>query len=106
MREDTGTPTAVHRTVSGVELVTIPLTHYAELLDCQRRLAAASIPAARFAADPRSRVERDPEVAAFLAECLGVRLLKETHALCRERFGLDRTPGKSTIQRYWTRLGR
>ncbi|KMO16539.1 hypothetical protein SQ03_14530 [Methylobacterium platani JCM 14648] len=92
--------------MSGVEVVTIPLAHYAELLDCQRRLAVASIPAARYTADPRSRVERDPEVATFLAECLGVRLLKDTHAQCLRRFGADRTPGKSTIQRYWTRLGR
>lgn len=94
------------RIVSGVELVTIPLAHYAELLDCQRQLAEVRIASWRFTADPRSRVERDPEVAAFLAECLGTRLLKDAHALCRDRFGEARTPGKSTIQRYWKRLGR
>ena len=87
-------------------MVTIPLVHEAELLDCQRRLAVADIPAARYAADPRSRVERDPEVAAFLAECLGMQLRKDIHALCLKRFGADRTHGKSTIQRYWTQLGR
>lgn len=96
----------IRSTIAGVELVTIPVSHYAELLDCQRRLAAVQISPLRFTADPRSRVERDPEVAAFLAECLGTRLLKDTYALCVERFGQDRTPGKSTIGRFWQRLGR
>lgn len=96
----------IRSTVAGVELVTIPVSHYAELLDCKRQLAAAGITGLRLAADLRSRVERDPEVAAFLAECLGTRLLKDTYASCLERFGAERTPGKTTIQRFWKRLGR
>jgi hypothetical protein len=96
----------VRRTVSGVELVTIPVSHYAELLECQRKLAEAGIQRWHLVADPRSRIERDPEVATFLAECLGTRMLKDAYTLCRERFGPARTPGRSTIQRYWARLGK
>lgn len=94
----------VRSTIAGVELVTIPVSHYAELLDCQRRLAALRVSEERFCTDPRSRVDRDPEVAAFLAECFGRVLLKDTYTECRERFGADRTPGRTTIQRYWKRL--
>lgn len=91
-------------TFGGVEVVAIPVTLYAELLDCQRRLAEANIAHWRFTADPRSRVERDPEVAAYLAECLGRMMLKDAYTSCRERFGPDRAPGRTTIQRYWARL--
>ncbi len=96
----------IRSTVAGIELVTIPVSHYAELLECKRQLAAAGISDLRRTADLRSRIERDPEVAAFLAECLGTRLLKDTYASCLERFGPGRTPGKTTIQRFWKRLGR
>ncbi|MEH3120224.1 MAG: hypothetical protein PGN25_22250 [Methylorubrum populi] len=92
--------------ISGVEVVTIPLAHYAELLDCRRKLAVADVSPARLLANPRCRIDHDPAVAAFLAECLGRQLLKDTYTLCLERFGAARTPGKSTIQRYWARLGR
>ncbi|HEX4765396.1 MAG TPA: hypothetical protein VH414_03870 [Lichenihabitans sp.] len=91
-------------TISGVEVVTIPLAHYAELLDCQRQLAAARLPPERFRADARSRIDRDPEVATFLTECLGRMLLKDAVAACRERFGVNRFPPQSTVQRYWARL--
>lgn len=93
-------------TISGVEVVTIPLAHYAELLDCQRRLAAARITPERFRADARSRIDRDPEVATFLAECLGRVLLKDAYASCVERFGGDRSPSRATIARYWDKLGK
>lgn len=91
-------------TLGGIEVVAIPVSLYAELLDCRRRLAVANISAARFAADPRSRIDRDPEVAEYLTECLGRVLLKDAYTSCRERFGADRAPGKSSIQRYWKRL--
>jgi hypothetical protein len=101
-----GAATPAVATISGVEVVTIPLTHYAELLDCQRRLAAVEVTPTRFAADLRSRIDRDPEVAAFLLDCLGRKLLKETYAACLERFGAERTPGASTISRYWGKFPR
>ena len=91
-------------TVAGIEVVTIPLAHYAELLDCQRRLALGEVTPLRFVADLRSRIDRDPEVANFLTECFGRMLLKDAAAGCRERFGATRAPGKSTIQRFWARL--
>ena len=104
MTDEAARPAVV--TISGVEVVTIPLTHYAELLDCQRRLAAVAVTPTRFAADLRSRIDRDPEVAAFLLECLGRKLLKQTYAACLERFGPERTPGGSTISRYWAKFPR
>ena len=91
-------------TIAGGEVVTIPLAHYPELLDCQRRLAAGSIDRPRLTADMRSRVDRDPEVATFLAENLGRMLLKDATAACLKRFGADRAPSRSSIDRYWRRL--
>lgn len=93
-------------TISGVEVVTIPLTNYAELLDCQRRLAAVEVTPERFAADLTSRVDRDPEVAAFLIDCFGRMILKEAYTACLDRFGPERTPGRSTIYRYWHKIPR
>ena len=91
-------------TISGVEVVTIPLAHYAALLDCQRRMLTGAITPQRLNADLRCRIDRDPEVASFLADCLGRMLLKEAVAACRDRFGPERSPPQSTIQRYWARL--
>ena len=93
-------------TIAGVEVVTIPLAHYTELLDCQRQLAASRVSPERFRADVRSRVDRDPEVATFLTECLGRMLLKDAYSACVARFGSDRAPSRATIARYWDRLGR
>ncbi|MCY1644394.1 hypothetical protein [Methylorubrum sp. SL192] len=97
---------SAHRTVAGVELVTIPLNHYAELLDCQRRLvevsASAPVPPRRpLTVDTRSRLFDDPEVAAFLIEIAGTMRLTDARSACVDRFGAERAPSRSTINRFW-----
>ncbi len=55
---------------------------------------------------PLSRLDRDPEVAAFVRERLGTVPVATIARQLRERFGPDRAPGKSTIWRWWRRLDR
>lgn len=90
----------------GVEVIAIPVTLYAELLDCQRRLAEVSArgpaPARRpLAVDTRSRLFDDPEVAAFLLEIAGTMRLSDARTACVERYGVMRAPSRSTINRFW-----
>jgi hypothetical protein len=89
-----------------VELVTIPATLYAELLDCQRKLAELGVRQRAFEKASKSPIERDTEVAVFLAERFGRTTVKNILADCRERFGADRTPSHSAADRYWHRLRR
>lgn len=93
-------------TISGVEVVTIPLKDYARLLDCERRLTEARVSRTAHLANARCRIDRDPEVATFLAENLGRMLVKDSYSACVERFGAERAPSRATIARYWDRLGR
>ena len=53
---------------------------------------------------PLSRLDRDPEVAAFVRERLGTVPVATIARQLRERFGPERAPGKSTIWRWWRRL--
>lgn len=92
-------PTSV---IDGIEVVTIPVAVYAELLDCQRRLDVGRVGRTRGAL--RSPITRDPAVASFLVESFGRLRLRQTHAACKERFGADRTPSLSAIDRFWGRL--
>ena len=103
----------IHSSIAGVELVTIPVWHYAELLECQREVKAgggiASVGRAHpalAALDPRSRLFGDPEVSLFLYETLGRMKLADAFIACRERFGADRSPSKATIGRYWQQIRR
>lgn len=97
-----GAPAA--RTISGVEVVTIPLAEYADLLDCRRRLAELTVARAAFERPPASPIERDPELATFLAERLGRATGEAILVECRSRFGPARTPSRSALDRYWRRL--
>ncbi|XYD09627.1 hypothetical protein R1A27_03425 [Methylobacterium sp. NMS12] len=101
----------VHSTIASVALVTIPAWHYAELLEYQRLAqASGSVMAqvrahpALLAVDPRSRLFGDPEVAVFLFEAFGRLKLVDADVACRQRFGVNRSPSKATIGRYWQRL--
>lgn len=100
-------------TIAGVEVVTIPVWHYAELLECQRAMGVGRYPfdqarthPALVAVDPRSRLFGDFEVAVFLFEAFGRVKLTDAVVACRQRFGIDRSPSKATIGRYWQRLRR
>jgi hypothetical protein len=53
---------------------------------------------------PVSKVDRDPEVRDFLADRLGRLTLDETIRECRKEFGADRTPGRSSVHKFWSRL--
>ena len=106
-------PPPIHGSIAGVEVVTIPIWHYAELLECQRTvqlngLRASQIRAhpAILAADPRSRLFADPEVCIFLYEICGRMKLPDAYSACCERFGMDRSPSRATIGRYWQRVRR
>lgn len=51
-----------------------------------------------------ARVDRDPEVRDFLADRLGRLTLDEIIDQCRAAFGAERTPGRSTVHKLWSRL--
>ncbi|MFD2183597.1 hypothetical protein [Rhodoplanes azumiensis] len=96
------------KTIAGIEVVTIPVDLYAELLDCRRQLAElkaasnAGLNAVRtaFEVAPRSRLARDPEVAAFVAGQLGKATVPEIERQCLARFGKRRAPNRKAIYRH------
>lgn len=92
------------RKVAGVEVVTIPAAEYAELLNCQRQLAALKRAKQGFKGW-LSSVEKDAQVEAFIARRLARKTVPVIMAECRERFGADRTPSRSAIYRYRARDG-
>lgn len=47
------------------------------------------------------RILQDTEVKAFIDEAVLRLTFDALHAACLERFGKERTPGKSTMHRYW-----
>ena len=53
---------------------------------------------------PLSRLDRDPEVGAFVRERLGTVPVAEIVRQARDRFGPERAPGKTAIWRYWRRI--
>lgn len=53
---------------------------------------------------PLSRLDRDPEVGAFVRERLGTVPVAEIVRQARDCFGPERTPGKTAIWRYWRRI--
>lgn len=91
-------------TISGVELVTIPVSHYAELLDYRRRFEEREISHNQFERPSRSRLDRNPEVAVFLIQRLGLEPIKDILRNCRRTFGAARTPSRTAIYRYWQKL--
>ena len=48
-----------------------------------------------------SKLDRDPEVAAFLSECLESMYVDEALARAKQQFGADRVPGRSAAYHYW-----
>lgn len=82
--------------------VTISAAEYAELLAYRKRLEA-------FLPDDlcplrASAIERDQEVAGFLAGRFGQTTIDILLRECRERFGHERTPSRSAAYRYRDRL--
>ncbi|GGX96672.1 hypothetical protein GCM10007160_25370 [Litchfieldella qijiaojingensis] len=64
---------------------------------------ASSSVALALESDPRSKIERDPEIRDFIHSLKGRRSIEQIAEACHGRFG-DRAPGRSSIQRYLKRL--
>lgn len=87
-------------TVEGVPVVTIPLAEYAGLLEARRRFEALhpSAPPPL----PRSPIDGNAEISAFIDARLGKMYIDDITQACRRQFG-DRAPSRSAIHRYWQR---
>lgn len=90
--------------MSEVETVTIPLAEYRHLLDCRRQLTEANVRQRSFDKPPASPIERDPEIAVFIASRLGTWTIEQIRDQCTKAFGPTRTPSRSAVSRYWARL--
>lgn len=90
--------------MEGVAVVTIPAREYRRLLDSERRLAESMARQRSFERVSNSPIERDAEVAAFLAERFGRATVAVIRQECAARFGAVRTPSRSAVFRYWSRL--
>ncbi|MEM7426744.1 MAG: hypothetical protein AAF441_11655 [Pseudomonadota bacterium] len=91
-------------TIGGVQVVTIPLSDYAELLEAQRELAEMRSVADLRKRRSRSPLDQDREVVAFLAERFGRMPVRCVLEQCRSVHGDKRTPSKSAAYRLWQRL--
>lgn len=88
--------------IGGVEVVTIPLSDFAELLACRKRLERierAGRSRSHYRASP---IDSDPELKAFILRRLGSTPLVDIAADCKKAFG-DRAPSASAIHRFWQR---
>ncbi len=106
-----GQPLPVFATLDDVAVVIIPAAEYRELVALRLRVPLAEVRAkARARHEPRgglSTIERDQEVAIFLRDGFRGGVTVEQHrAACLARFGPDRTPSVSRIQRFRLALRR
>ena len=91
-------PTPLGRaSLRGVEVVTIPLAEYSALLADHEELAR--ILAQRSKGLPRSPIDRDPDLKAFIQERLGKMEISEIAAACAAKFG-QKAPSRSAIHRF------
>ena len=90
-------------TIAGVEVVTIPISDYRDLLDCRRQLGTLRVRADPANHTARSPLDCDPEIAAFLIERFGRMPVRQALSECRSRFGQERTPSRSAGYRLWDR---
>lgn len=91
-------------TISGIEVVTIPLADYAALLACKARLAELDANLLQLSAPRKGIIDRNPEVAVFLATRFGTLPVSVVLKQCRRTFGAARTPSRSAAYRYWQRI--
>lgn len=100
MTEETRSPAVT--VVDGVEFVTVPRTYFRDLVRQGGQAGNdAGISPERLHATMRRRVDQDEEVRAFITECLGRVTAVQAVTACRERFGAERTPSKSAVDRFW-----
>ena len=72
--------------------------------ETERRLAEAVVAREGFSTPPRSRFQRDPELAVYAAGRFGRATLKTIRAECLAKFGRRRVPSISALHRYWQRI--
>lgn len=88
----------------GSDVVTISMAEYQELkaasFELQARAAVRGV-----VGKTRSRIARDPELAAFIVALADSKLLKEITAECVVKFGRDRAPSRSAIHRFLVAIG-
>ena len=94
----------IYTSINGIEVVTIPMSDYVELLDCRRRLGEITINHDQLFRPRRSMIERNPDVALFLAQNFGMKPVRVILQDCRRRFGRKRTPSLKSAYRYWERV--
>ncbi|NRF09402.1 hypothetical protein [Agrobacterium pusense] len=90
--------------IEGVAVVTIPLADYKSLLEVKRLYAEANRREKQFQAPRRGMIDRNPQVAVFLAENFGTKPVDTILHECEARFGAACTPSKSAAYRYWDAL--
>lgn len=78
--------------------VTIPADEYEALVQLRRNQEFGVVRLAKLT--PRSRLSRDPEVAAFILASADTMIIRELHATCQAQFGPARTPSKTAIHRF------
>ena len=86
------------------DVVTISMAEYQELKAASFELQARAT-VKGFVGKTRSRIARDPELAAFIVALAGSKLLKEITAECVVKFGRDRAPSRSAIHRFLVAIG-
>lgn len=80
------------------ETVTISADEYRELL-----LLRTNGDPLRPLRRPASPIDRDPELAEFIMAASATTMLSDISAACLERFGAERAPSRSAIQRFLSR---
>lgn len=95
-------------TFAGVKFITVPLAHYLGLVAVGggAKAEAGPVSMAQLAARAGSPIYLDPEVADFLYAEIGHMTLEQAREACAARFGANRTPSRSAINRYWQRVRR
>ena len=92
------------KTIMGVPVVTIPLSDYAELLDCKRQIAHSYANGSLQGDGQLNLFLRDPEVAVFVVARFGIMTAREILSEVQRNYGEDRTPLQTTVNRFWMRI--
>lgn len=94
----------VFSTIGDVQVATIPMIEYADLLNCRKQVDEIRERARRYAVPSRSPIETDEEVAAFFMERFGRVPMDTILRDAQKRFGIGRTPSRTSAYAYWQRL--
>lgn len=96
-----GLKSAKKAILGSVEVVTIPASHYSELLAAKALVEKTLCEQRR--RFPRSPIDANPAMRTFITERLGKMRIVDIAAECRKEFGCAAT-SKSSIHRFSTRM--